>query len=329
MLKPKCRTLLHGLVPALGWGTICPVLVGTLQAPAHPDSEAAARAEAAKYRGVSYHKRNRNRPFVALLWARGRPGYIGSFKTAKQAAEARDQAVRSLYPGATPDHKFQCKKLLNFPSREEASYNETTQQARRCALKIHGANTDKADRRSMEMLQKALNTSLYSDKYELVRLTESAKADALLKLRGSSQAGLPIQIKAATSRWSEGRKYHFNHLLAYDGMLVVLVALDGGYFWVATGEEFKADDLWITIGCESDTDRPVENIVSHLVACLKDTQQFPHLSVEEAEHQCSASHRLEVAAHRQLRNLFSCMNWSLSHPDEHGTTVLVVAGFSL
>ena len=61
--------------------------------------------------------------------------------------------------------------------------------------------------------------------------------------------------------------------------------------------------------------------MSHLVACFQDAQQFPHLTVEEAEHQCSASHRLEVAAHGQLRILFNCMHRSLSRPDEHGTTV--------
>ena len=159
-----------------------------------------------------------------------------------------------------------------------------------------------------------------------MRLTESSKADALLKLRGSSQAGLPIQLKAATSRWREGRVYHVSKLLGYDGMLVVLVALDGGHFWTAAGEELKVDYLSITLGRESDTARRVENMGSHLVASFKKTRKFRHVSVEEAEHQCSASHRLEVAAHGQLRNLFSCMKWCLSRPDEHGTTVAPPSG---
>ena len=210
MPKPKCRTLLHGLVLALSWVALCPVLVGPLEAPARPDQEAAARAEAAKYRGVSYHKRNRI--FEAWLQVQDGPGYIGSFKTDTHAAEARDQEVRRLYPDDTPDHKLQRKKKLNFPSEEEAAYHETPQQARKRALKIHFANTRKADR-SFDLLKEALNTSPYSEKYELVRLTESSKADALLKLRGSSQAGLPIQLKAATSRRREGKMYHFNHLL--------------------------------------------------------------------------------------------------------------------
>ena len=210
MPKPKCRTLLHGLVLALSWVALCPVLVGPLEAPARPDQEAAARAEAAKYRGVSYHKRNRI--FEAWLQVQDGPGYIGSFKTDTHAAEARDQEVRRLYPDDTPDHKLQRKKKLNFPSEEEAAYHETPQQARKRALKIHFANARKADR-SFDLLKEALNTSPYSEKYELVRLTESSKADALLKLRGSSQAGLPIQLKAATSRRREGKMYHFSHLL--------------------------------------------------------------------------------------------------------------------
>ena len=92
---------------------------GLLKASAHvPLLEAARRAEAAKFRGVSYHKRHR--VFEALLQVRDGPGYIGRFKTAKQAAEARDQAVRRVYPDATPDHKFQRKEKLNFPSEEES-----------------------------------------------------------------------------------------------------------------------------------------------------------------------------------------------------------------
>ena len=318
MPKPKCRTLLHGLVLALGWGALCPVQVGLLQAPAHPDQEAAARAEAAKYRGVTYHKENRN--FVARLHVRGGPGYIGSFTAATHAAEARDQEVRRMYPDDTPNHKLKRKNLLNFPSEQEAAYHETQEQARKRGLKFQGANQRK-EARSFELLNEALEASVYSEKYELVRLPGSSKADALLTLCGSSQAGLPIQPKAATSRWKQGRVYFFQGVLGYDGMLVVLVALDGGHFWATAGEELKVDQLGITIGCESDTARRVESIVSHLVACFKDTRQFPHMSVEEAEHQCSPCHRVEAAAHRQLRSLFSCMNWSLTCPDEHGTTV--------
>ena len=104
-------------------------------------------------------------------------------------------------------------------------------------------------------------------------------------------------------------------------MLVVLVALDRSHFWAAAGEEFKANDLWITIGCESDIHRRVENMGSQLVACFRDTRQFPHMSVEEAERNCSPSNRVEAAVHGQLRNLFICMNWSLTCPDEHGTAV--------
>eukprot|EP00439_Symbiodinium_sp_Y106_P058896 s4568_g8.t1 len=148
------------------WAHACIVLGGTLpragRAFEGPRPGSCSPGRAARCRGVSYHKRKRL--FEASLQVRDRPGYIGSFKTAKQAVEARDQAVRSLYPHATPDHKFHRKRKLNFPSEEEAAYNETPQQARKRALSRHCANTRKADR-SMEMLQKALNASPYSDKY--------------------------------------------------------------------------------------------------------------------------------------------------------------------
>ena len=281
------------------------VLAGLLKASAHvPLLEAARRAEAAKFRGVSYHKRHR--VFEALLQVRDGPGYIGRFKTAKQAAEARDQAVRRVYPDATPDHKFQRKEKLNFPSEEEAAYHETPEEARKRAMKILGSNNHK-EARSFELLREAFDASPYSEKYELVRLTGSSKADALLKLCGSSQAGLPIQLKAATSRWREGRVYRFYSLLGYDGMLVVLVALDGGHFWAAAGGALNSEKKGTTIGCDSDTHRRVANIASRLVACFQDTRTFPHISVEVAEQDCSPRHLVEVAVHRQLRILFSCM----------------------
>ncbi|CAE7309274.1 psmc3ip [Symbiodinium sp. CCMP2592] len=315
--RPKCRifALLTGCVLALVWVVLRPAL---LRAPVHVLHEAAAWAEAAKYRGVRYHKQTH--VFEALLQVRDGPGYIGQFSTAKEAAQAYDREVRRTYPDATPDHKFRLKNLLNLPSEEEAAYHETPEEARRRAMKIWGANHRK-EARSFELLKEALNASPYSEKYELVRLTGSSKADALFKLHGSSQAGLPIQLKAATSRCREGRAYHFSNLRGYDGMLVVLVALDGGHFWAAAGEELKSESMGITIGCDSDTHRRVENIVSHLVGCFKNTRRFRHVSVEEAECDCSPSHRVEAAVHRQLKALFRSMSWSLTCPHEHQTTV--------
>ena len=295
------------------------VLGRLLKSSAHvPHHLAVPLAEAAKYRGICYNKRSQ--AFEARLQVRGGPGYLGQFKSAKQAAEAYDQEVRRMYPDDTPDHKFRRKNWLNFPSEEEAVYHETPEEARKRAMKTFGSNHRK-EARSFELLKEALEASVYSEKYELVRLTGSSKADALLKLRGSSQAGLPIQIKAATSQWKQGRIYIFNGLLGYEGMLVVLVALDGGHFWAAAGEEIKSEQTGITIGCASDMARRVDNIASHLLACFRDTQKFPHTSVEVAERQCSRNNRVEAAAHRQLCNLFSCMNWSLTSPRLHQTTV--------
>ena len=272
MLKPKRGnfSFLRSVL-ALVWVVLRPTL---LRAPVHVLHEAAALAEAARYRGVRYRKHHRNRPFGAALQVRDGPGYIGSFKTAKQAAEAYDRAVRRMYPDDTPDHKFHRKKKLNFPLEEEAAYDETQEQARRRGLKVSGANHRK-EARSFELLKEALDASPYSEKCGLVRLTASSKADALLKLRGSSQAGLPIQLKAATSRWREGRVYKFNNMLGYDGMLVVLVALDRGHFWATAGEELKSEQRGITVGCASDTDRRVQDIGSHLVACSKIHRSFP------------------------------------------------------
>ena len=310
-------TLLKGAVLAVIWVALGPVLAGLLQASAHVSHHNAA-AHAAKYRGVHYHKRGR--VFEANLQVGGGPGYIGHFKNAKQAAEAYDREVRRMYPEDTPDHKFRRKNFLNFPSEQEAAYTESPERARKRGLKLGGSSFCK-EARSFELLREAFCESPYSENYELVRLTGSSKADALFKPRGSPQVGLQVQLKAATSGRKQGKTYKFGRLLGYDGMLVFLVALDGGHFWAASGEEFKTCHLQITIGCASDTCRRVEDTGARLVACFKNTRKFPHISIEEAECQCSVSSRVEAVAHRQLRSVFDRMNWSLMCPREHQTTV--------
>ena len=320
MWKQGCRTstLTKGVVLAVTWVVLCPVLTELLKASAHVPHHTAARAEAAKCRGVRCHKRDRL--FEARLRVKAGPGYIAGFKNAQQAAEAYDREVRRMYPDDTPDHKFRRKNFLNFPSEEEAAYAESPEEARKRGLKLSGS-TCRKEARSFELLRKAFHASPFSENYELVHLTGSSKADALVKLRDSSQVGVQIQLKAATSGYKQGRTYKFRNLLGYDGMLVFLVALDGGHFWAAAGEEFKTRQLLITMACPSDTRRRVEDTGTRLVACFKNTRKFPHISVEEAEWQCSASSRVEAAAHRQLRSLFDCMNWSLTCPHEHQTTV--------
>ncbi|CAE7470319.1 TTLL3D [Symbiodinium sp. CCMP2592] len=316
-MPPHHLTSWFALVSA--WVVLLPVLARLLKASAHvPHHEAAARAQAAKYRGVYYNKRNR--AFVAALHVLDGPGYIGCFQSAKEAAEAYDQAVRCRYPKPTADHELRCKRHLNFPSEKEAAYTESPEQARTRGLKQGGCSHRK-EARSFELLKAASDTSPHSEKYELERLTGSSRADALFKRRGSTQTGLPIQLKAATSQWKQGRVFRFNRLLGYDRMLVVLVALDGGHLWAAAGEKLAVDHLGITIGCGSDTNRRVENIGSYLAACFKNTQKFPHISVEEAEVQCSPNCRVEAVAHRQLMKLFSRMEWSLTCPPQHLSAV--------
>ena len=82
----------------------------------------------------------------------------------------------------------------------------------------------------------------------------------------------------------------------------------------------KTDSVYITIGCKSDTNRQLKDAASRLVACFKDRQKFPHVSVEEAEHQCSPLQRLEAIAGLQLRSLFRCLNYTFTAPHEHQTT---------
>ena len=202
----------------------------------------------------------------------------------------------------------------------EAAFRESPQQARQRGLSIYGSNHRK-EARSFELLMRAFASSKYSDKYEIVRLSGASRADALFKMKGAGQRGFCIQLKAATSKCSRGDVYSFNHVLGYSGMLMVFVALDGGHIWAASGRQLSAKYMTMTIGSERDHKWRVSDIGSVLALCFHDVQEFPHMSIQEARQQCSPSHRVEAAAHEQLRLLFSCCSMCLAYPTEHQTTV--------
>ena len=274
---------------------------------------AAAKAQAAKYTGVCYDKKRRI--FVANTRIEGIQHYIGSFKTAKQAAEAYDAKLRSLLS----DEKHRLKKYLNFPSKAEASFSETLLQARQRGLRGCGRNSER-EAMSFKLLDAAIDASSYVDGFEIARLTGASRADAVFRPRGSGGAGLLIQVKASMSVGKRSRRYQFNGLLGYEGVLVILVALDGGHIWAAAGSQLLRRKLWITVGCASDCRYAVPDIGQRLVECFH-CRSFQHMSAQEARLQCTAASKVEVYAHDQLDLLLNCVNMTLCQPRVHQTAV--------
>ena len=260
--------------PGLVFGLVlCLVLDGpACFSPRPQDPVAAAKAEADKYCGVSYHKRRC--AFLAQLWVDGEKQHIGSFKSARQAAEAYDATLRNL----CPHDKQKLKRYLNFPSKNEAGYSETAAQARQRGLRMHGADLQN-EARAFELFQEAFAVSSHAEGYEIVPLTGASRADAVFRPKGSEGNGLLIQLKAATSRGKKGREYIFQRVAGYDGMLVIMVALDGGHFWAAAGSQLQRRSLSIAVGCPSSRKYAVPDIGTHLVKCFRN-KRFGHMSVQ-------------------------------------------------
>ena len=168
---------------------LCLVLDGpACFSPRPRDPVVAAKAAADKYCGVSCRKRDC--VFTAQLQVGGELQYIGSFKSAKQAAEAYDAKLRSLFS----DDKQKLKTYLNFPSKKEASYSETTAQARQRGLRISGRN-NRNEARAFELFREAFAASSNAEGYEIVPLTGASRADAVFRHKGSGEDGLLISSK--------------------------------------------------------------------------------------------------------------------------------------
>ncbi|CAE7422145.1 CML19 [Symbiodinium pilosum] len=196
---------------------------------------------------------------------------------------------------------------------------EPPEQARARGLKTWGRNSHK-EAEAFKTLESYFRASPMSSFHKIQRLTGASKADALFMPNGFEE-GLPIQLKAATSSAMRGKNYQFQHLSGYDGMLVIMIGLDGKHIWASAGQEMSSKELWITVGCKSDTSRRVMDLGSHSVACFEDESEFPHVSIAEAMLQCADNHKLEVAAHLLFDQLISSADLCLRYPTVHQSAV--------
>ena len=276
-------------------------------------SDSVARAAAKQYRGVHWHQGRRK--FVAQLRVAGKLHYVGCFGSADQAARAFDNKLRKM----CKSNLLRLKRSLNFPTSQESAYTESREQARARGLKTWGRASHK-EAEAFKLLESYFRASPMSSFYEIRRLTGASKADALFMPNGFEE-GLPIQLKAATSLGMQGKSYQFQSLSGYDGMLVIMIGLDGKHIWASAGQETSSKQLWITVGFESDTGRRVVDLGSHLVACFDDESAFPHVSMAEAMLQCADNHKLEVAAHLLFAQLISSADMCLGYPTVHQSAV--------
>ena len=284
------------------------------------DEVATSVAEAAKYRGVCFNKQRR--VFDARLTVKGRKYFAGSFRAATEAAKMYDQRLRDL----CGSDKQRLQRCLNFPSEEEAAYQETARHARRRGMDMNGGKygTHRKELQAFELLNQAFARSPVSQHYEIRRLSGASKADALFVQRSSPEVGLPLQLKASSGHGPQARTYSFQSMRGYDGMLVLCVALKDGHMWAVAGQNIVVNTLHITLGCNSDRQLRVDSqdIGPHLAACLHDARSYPHMSMVHASMQCaSRSHMVEAATHLQLQRLFSCIRMRLTRPSLHNSAV--------
>ena len=270
-------------------------------------------AEPAKYRGVYYSGRDR---IFAQAWLHGWTRYLGTFNSAKEAAKAFDHFLRT---NCSAD-KLRLKNSLNFPSAQEAAYQETPEQARARGLKVSGHNYRK-EAQAFNLSLAAFAKSEYSAHFEIQRLSGATRADAVFMRKGCPEECLLIQLKAASAQGPHGGNYHFCHVSGYTGMVVILVALEGGHIWAAAGNQLLKAKQWIKVGHPSAARFHVHDLGLFLVKCFEDAQQFPHMSKEIACLQCSPSNRVEANARAQLDLLFRCIGMRLTSPMQLLSTV--------
>ena len=314
-----------GVTAAAGWShrrKHCLTIGSVLRAVHHAlgrDVDPLCKTNVHKYRGVY---RRHNGAFQAKLMVQGDMYHLGTFNSAIKAAEAYDQGLRNL----CADDVIRLKRSLNFPTTDEAAYAETALQARGRGLARNGGTLGSfcKETQAFKLLKEALVTSPVSKHYEVRRLSGSSKADALFVLQIAPEAGLPLQLKAASARGRLARMFCFHRTRGYEGMLVVCLALEGGHIWMEAGQRIATNTLSIRLGCESNLQRRVrqQDLGQNLVACFHNKLCFPHLSVAEASMQCGArTHRVEALAHLQLEKLFCCARMRLTRPDVHNSTV--------
>ena len=261
------------------------------------------RWASSQYNGVYWNKGVGK--FQAQVSLRGQRTHAGLFRKEREAAHAYDAYLRALC-----DDGARLSRSLNFPTPLEASFEASTEvwhESRRCALAKYSENASKEDE-SFDRLRRLFVLSPHAESYEIVRVSDSSKVDALFQRRGSLTGGLALK----SSRYSQKKNgYAFSQTCGYAGMLLVLVALDSNALWALPGACVTHTSFFIRPGSSRDLAFQVEDVGSLLASCFRNRHDFPHISLADARLKCSPCHQVEEQAHTLLATVFHCASYQL------------------
>ena len=249
------------------------------------------------YNGVSWLKSAQK--FRSCISFKGQTFHIGFFDSEIIAAHAYDERLRELC-----DDGARLKKSLNFPSGSEASFRQSPQEARDRGLATHANNARKEDD-SFRLLHNCFRLSTQAEKFEVVRVSGASRMDALFKPKDSVQGGLCLQLKSASGRGSKNQIYQFRRTAGYEGMLLILVALDQRLLWAVPGHFVTQKCLSISVGTERDRSWRVSDLGSTLEMYFRQPSDFPHVSMVDARLACGCKNMIEEQAHLLMTTLFA------------------------
>ena len=270
-----------------------------------------------RFIGVSW--RPQAQKFQATVSVANTQHYCGLFACEEEAARARDEKLREFCKD-----RHRLKMSLNFPSVEESSYAESPAEARARHVLLPSASSREKEGRAFQNLLAEFQRSTSTTDFEIVPVAEFSRADAIFRCKGS-QAGLPLQLKAARSIGG-GRCYHFTSVRGYFGMLVLLLALDRNIVWGVAGSHLHQCSVNVCLGGTRDHAWRVKDLAWTLQQSFNNTVDFPHISLEDARLQCSPGHYVEEQARRQSTSLLQQAGFQLQPCLQVGVVDSVLSG---
>ena len=269
--------------------------------------QAESRRSTSKFNGVSWHKEAQR--FMARVWFQDRPHFAGLFSNETAAACAFDAKLRGMCKDPV-----RLKRSLNFPTQQEASHRESLLDIRARSMRTYSqSRTKEVD--SFQRLQDRLSTSKQASDFEIVHIPSQSRVDALFQSLKSKSEGLPLQLKSSSCYNRSGRAsfYSFGSTNGYDGMLLVLIALDRDMIWMVPGKDVSQTCLKIILGSQRDRAWRVEEVGLALTDYFR-SASFAHVSFQNALLQCGQRHIVEEQSHAQLASVFALVGLQLARP---------------
>ena len=267
---------------------------GAVGFPRSPRPASSRWSSTSRFTGVYWCPRKKK--FHVSVSVAGSSHYCGVFACQEEAALAYDTKLRQLC-----NDRHRLHKSLNFPSLKESLFLESPAEARARHMRMAAARSRESECKALDDLIAEFQKSTARSAFEIVPLGLHSRADAICRQK-NSPAGLPLQLKAASSHGGGGRGYNFGRVLGYSGMLVLLSALDRDIMWAVSGSDLDRrgkDTLYVSFGSQRDCAWRVGDLASTLQQCFYNSNDYPHVALADARLECSPRHCVEELAHRQ------------------------------